>query len=176
MTDKTDKKAHEMVEWAENQQVPRISDVLPFFDLKDLPPKRRKVLVVSALPQCLDWTIEKKSELAGVSPRYWSICMGKPDFLELSAQMARKLLGSHVFDTTHAFLESAKKGNIVAQLAHLRQLDVLDKDNGNGPGAPVTVNIAIIQQERQERIGESLKRFGYEVAATEVPIEPEGDK
>lgn len=146
-------------------QLPVISDFIPFFDLDGIPKKRKRVLIVSALPQCRDLNLNQKAELAGVTPRYWSICHGLPDFKELAAKMSRQIIGSKVFDTTHAFIDNALNGNVVAQQSILRQCDVLDKDNGNGSGASVIVNIAIIQQERQERIGESLKRFGYEVAA-----------
>jgi len=159
MADETDKKAV--------AEVPQVCDILPFFDYPELTLKRRKILAVNALPQCVDWSIERRAQLAGVTRQYWSKCMGKPDFQEVCAKAARRFVGAHVFDTTHAFLESAKKGNVVAQMAVLRQLAGRDRDNGNGSGAPVTVNIAIIQQERQERIGESLKRFGYEITSQE---------
>lgn len=163
MADKTDKKSQEIIEWAENQQVPDVCDILPFFNFPELTPKQRKILAVNSLPQCMFWSIERRAQLAGVTRQYWSKCMGKPDFQEICAKAARQIVGAHVFDTTHAFIATAKLGNVTAQQAILRQLTVLDKDNGNGSGAPITVNIAIIQQERQERIGESLKRFGYEV-------------
>ena len=158
MADKTDKMA--VVE------VPDVCDILPFFDYPKLTARKRKILAVNALPQCVDWTIEAKAQLAGITRQYWSKCMGQLDFQELCAKAARRFIGAHVFDTTHAFIESAKKGNIVAQQAILRQLNVLDKDNGNG--SPVTVNIAIINRERQDRLGASLGKFGYEIAAESV--------
>ena len=144
---------------------------MPFFDIEGIPKKRKRVLIVSALPQCRDLNLNQKAELAGVSVRYWSQCHGLPDFKELAAKMSRQIIGAKVFDTTHAFIDNALNGNVVAQQSILRQCDVLDKDNGNGSGASVTVNIAIVQQERQERMGKSLERFGYEVAA-----EPEEGK
>ena len=165
MTEKTDKKSQEIVELTKNQEIPDIAAMLPFFDCDNLPNKKRKILAVSILPHCIDWTIPQKAQLAGVSERYYWHCLADSEFRQLSVDTAKRLLGNHVFDVLNSFISTAEAGNVTAQQAILRQLNVLDKDNGNGSGASVTVNIAIVQQEREERMGKSLERFGYEVAA-----------
>lgn len=148
-------------DWARSQTVENIGELLQSVAHFDLPLQKRKILAVARLPQTIGWTVAKKATHAGVSESYWYRCFAEPEFRKLCVTAARELFGNKVLDLTNKYIERALNGDAVAAATILRQCGVLDKEE---KGDNVTnVNIAIVEQEREEKLKKGLNRFGYTV-------------
>ena len=159
MTTRADKKAQEIAEFFASQTIPEIATVLPLVAEYNLSPKKRKILAVKAIPQCILLTEKRKAEVAGVSERYWHMCMSDPEFRKICIEVSSHLLGHHSLEVTNAFIRDAKLGSETNQRLLMQQYGVLDKPQ---VATGATQTVIIQNNEVKERKAQVVNRFRLE--------------
>ena len=151
----------ELVAIAEKLPAPNITDILPMVDHLDLPIAKRKILATKMLPQAMLWTEKRKAEYAQVSQRYWYTVCREPKFAQLCVEIVRSQIGTKVAEVWNAFLSNALFGDVQSQVIILREATALTK--ASKESGDTTVNVAIVQQERKDRLRVGLEQFNYAV-------------
>lgn len=166
---KHDRDAEEIIQQAETQQLPVIADLIPTLEKYNLTPAATKVLAVNSLPQCTTMTIKDRAALAGVSVRHWWTVTRTDSYRKALIAASRELLTEHVPEILRSYIKRAKNGDVVAAARILEQVGVLERLRG--ADVNTTVNVAIVERERQQTLQTGLQQFGYTIVKEETPGE-----
>jgi len=98
------------------------------------PTAHRKVMAVMMLPESEHWTVLRKCDIIGVSPRHWYRIINSPDFSDNLATVQKRFKGQYAAGVFKAFIAKALfgdadgRGNVTAQLAYLRDMGIIEPE------------------------------------------------
>jgi len=151
----------QIVQIAEQSVVPAITEMLHYVNHIDLPIGKRKILATRLLPQSHLWPEGKKAEYAKVSPKYWYTTIREPKFVAICNEIVRSQISVKLAEVWQAFLKNALNGDTTCQTTILREAGILTRDSKDS--GDVTVNVAIVEQERKDKLKRGLEQFRYAV-------------
>lgn len=155
----------EILKWVKEQEIPDISEVLPFIPSEGITKEKRKMLAAMSIPAIARESQIIQSAYAGVNRNTWAKYANDPDFQDIVAKHLRSLLGKNAPKVFHSYVSSAYLGSpqkpygeIVAQRQILEQTGILD-----APNAPVNVTVGVevrVEEQVKRRVGNVMERLG----------------
>lgn len=128
---------------------------------------RRRLLVCHFLPETCNLMVHEKAEVCDCSVRVIYLAFSNQWFLDAKPRVARAIMGMRTPKILNNYLKKAEQGghdglgDRHVQERILEQVGILDKVDGNI--SPVTINVALIAQERQKNQIAGFNRLGYKL-------------
>jgi len=124
-------------------------------------PNERKIMAIKLFPERGDYNISQLCAASGVSRKAWYRAHSKEGFGAQCVTLAKRIKGPKAPEVMVSFIENALSGNVTAQLEYLRDVGAMSKaEKGD---STINVNIAVVEQKRNQSIKTGLERFGYTV-------------
>ena len=125
---KNDDKSKKIAEWAENQELPEMADLVGRVEDINLTVIQRKILLVKTLPDSHKWSVKKKCAIAKVSQRSWYRAMANAEFQRVCVEFVKSNVGEYIPEIWSQYVKGALAGNYIAMEKILSQCGVLEKD------------------------------------------------
>lgn len=119
----------QIVDWAQGQEIPDISELMGLTADLDIPRGLKKVLVVESLPCSLALTQGKRAEIAAMTPRMYYNWLHDKRFAEYTLVVSARVLGKSIPRILSAFVRDAELGNSTNQIRALEQVALLKDSN-----------------------------------------------
>ena len=156
-----------------------IADLAMQIKEPELDTTKRKLLAFKLLPHSFFATVKVKAEMVGVTERRIYQIEAESAFREACVRQIKINIGTFIPDVWHAFIANAKSGDTQAQLAILRETQIMSPplEKREHSGEITTINV---QKEAEKQCDNLKNRMGMGKKSKDIPylenIELEGKK
>jgi len=124
-------------------------------------PTERKILAAKFLRLEAQATVTDICGKLEIDRTAWYRSAKKPDWNRRCVDFAIDMKGQRAPEVMGAFLANAEGGHVQAEIEYLRDVGAMSRaERGD---STINVNIAVVEQKRNQSIKTGLERFGYTV-------------
>ena len=139
------KTAEEIAKWAEDKELPELSEIAPFTATLQTTDQRKRLLAAMSLPQSASMTAIDICRYANIDRKTYYLAVRDPGFNVLQTQLARQLNSSSALHYRHKYHELADKLHPGALERLNEQTGVLDPPQRNINLSATVVNTSLTE-------------------------------